>query len=649
MRRWYGWLIVGAVAALAAAGAGADGTGTQKKKETQGRQRFEGRIEVRAAPIEGETRLDDLAGRVDVVEGDQIEALDAQDITTALRRLPGVTVSRYDVIGGYGGADGGAVFVRGHGAGRPGAEITTAVDGIPRFVGVWTHPLVDTLSLDLATRIEVFKSPQPVRYGNMAFGVADMIPRRGRGPASGELRFASGSDATTIGVAEAQGSWDGGDVLAVLSHRQSDGHRPRSAGRVDAGFLNLGVDVGRRWELRLLVSGTDAWAEDPGAEGAPAPPIVPRFEDRDVLSIVSLGRPVGADGELKIRGYWESGNIDWRQWDGRAGESFTSATDWDNRGLRLSLDLRRGEETTLSVGVDHDLYGGAFAESRPAGEGPVTDLTFRSTSVWALVRHDHGGPLRLTPSIGVRLTDTRYFGSQWGAQAGLEATVGTTTLYANAARAFNLPGVYAAVLYTAWNRPGQWQDLDAERLGHWEIGAMGRAGDAVRWSLSLFRDRVTDAIRFVPPPPFPPSFANVGAYTVRGTEATVAVQASDELALFAGATVMDTDPERVPETPETTWSAGLTWRPAPALTVALDAESVSRRWVLGTRFPSPQVELDAFVLLNGTVRLRLPAAGPVRRAEVYLAAENLGDEEYAYRPGYPMPGRSFMVGLTVGL
>ena len=44
-----------------------------------------------------------------------------------------------------GGDEGGAVYVRGLGASRPGSEIKTYVDGIPFYMGVWNHALLDLL------------------------------------------------------------------------------------------------------------------------------------------------------------------------------------------------------------------------------------------------------------------------------------------------------------------------------------------------------------------------------------------------------------------------------------------------------------------------------------------------------------------------
>ncbi|MDZ7581632.1 MAG: iron chelate uptake ABC transporter family permease subunit, partial [Deltaproteobacteria bacterium] len=70
-----------------------------------------------------------LGAEVVSVTISQINDLNAQDLGTALRRTPGVNISRYNPLGSFGGATGGAVFIRGFGSSRPGAEIKTLVDG----------------------------------------------------------------------------------------------------------------------------------------------------------------------------------------------------------------------------------------------------------------------------------------------------------------------------------------------------------------------------------------------------------------------------------------------------------------------------------------------------------------------------------------
>src|SRR4030065_498822 len=108
----------------------------------------------------------------------QISDLTAQDLPYALRRTPGVVISRYNQVGSFRDGDGGAVYIRGMGSSRPGAEIQILVDGVPKFAGVWTHPLMDTMSADIAEKIEVYKGAQPILFGNMAFGAVNLITKR---------------------------------------------------------------------------------------------------------------------------------------------------------------------------------------------------------------------------------------------------------------------------------------------------------------------------------------------------------------------------------------------------------------------------------------------------------------------------------------
>ena len=140
------------------------------------------KVVVTGTPIIEENGLTPLAGQFTVVTQEQITELNAQDLQSALRETPGVVVTHYDPVGSFGGGQGGAVFIRGMGASRPGAEIQLSIDGIANFNSLWTHPLLDMLSVDIAQRIDVYKGAQPVLYGNMAFGVVDVTTKRQTDP-----------------------------------------------------------------------------------------------------------------------------------------------------------------------------------------------------------------------------------------------------------------------------------------------------------------------------------------------------------------------------------------------------------------------------------------------------------------------------------
>jgi len=93
-------------------------------------------IVVTANPIIDRVRIDGFSSTSAVVTESQLHDQNAFDLATALRRTPGVQISRYNPVGAFGGDQGGAVFIRGMGVSRPGSEIKTYIDGIPFYMGV---------------------------------------------------------------------------------------------------------------------------------------------------------------------------------------------------------------------------------------------------------------------------------------------------------------------------------------------------------------------------------------------------------------------------------------------------------------------------------------------------------------------------------
>ena len=71
----------------------------------------------------------------------------------------------------------GAVFIRGFGSSRPGSEIKMYVDGVPMYMSVWNHPLLDLMTIDPAQSIEVYKSPQPEMFSN-TFAAINLVPKQ---------------------------------------------------------------------------------------------------------------------------------------------------------------------------------------------------------------------------------------------------------------------------------------------------------------------------------------------------------------------------------------------------------------------------------------------------------------------------------------
>lgn len=230
---------------------------------------------------------------MDTVSSGQLDDLNAQDLPTALRTVPGVIISQYNEVGNYGGGDGGSIYLRGQGSGRPGAEITTMVDGIPLFAGVWTHPLMDQMSINTASDIEVYKSAQPVLIGNMGFGAVNMIPKTmNQYGYETQAQAEAGANQTYTQTVETGGKTGDVDYYLTGGHWISDGIRPNSNGEVYETSAHLGFNLGSGVTATGYFAYNNSLTDDPGPLGNPYP-INPYFAFNSSLAIFTLSHQGG--------------------------------------------------------------------------------------------------------------------------------------------------------------------------------------------------------------------------------------------------------------------------------------------------------------------------------------------------------------------
>jgi iron complex outermembrane receptor protein len=592
-------------------------------------------IQVVATPIveDNEVRYGSL---VTVVGARQIEDLNAQDLPNALRMTPGVVISRFNPVGSFGGSEGGSIYIHGHGTGRPGAEISTLFDGVPRFSGVWTHPLMDILPIETAGRVEVYKGAQPVLLGNMGFAAVNLVPKR-RAEEGFETRLdaAYGSYNTDILGLEHGGRVGDFDYYLVGCHRQSDGRRPNADGVVDDLYGRVGYRLGDHWDLSFQVLRTGANVGDPQAEGTPPPPRKERFITDDKLYLLTASHHYDTvEGSVKL--FYDDGYINWQQYDT---EPFDGITSFDNYGVRIREALHFVKGNEILLGFDRDNYGGSYRERRPSGTGTDVANFFYTNSPYLMLSQTMPlGGVDITPSAGVRYFDTRFFDDGWGYQGGLTADFKTTKVWTGYAHTLNYPGVYAVVMYSGWPNPDGWRALEPEIMDHVEVGASHAITSKVRADVTLFNDRVRNAIRFAVPPP---RFVNTDYYIARGVEASVRAEPLDRLELFAGGAYTDTVPNRVPDAPRWSLSAGVGYR-IDRWKFGLDAQFVDDRFVQNPRFAPVGTKVGDYYLINVHVGYFV-----LEKSELYLAIENLTNKQYEFLPGYPMPGTNWMLGTHI--
>lgn len=611
-------------------------------------------VKVVASPIIQGNVLDRYAAQKTIVSEEQINDLNAQDLASALRKTPGVNISRYNMVGSFGGAEGGAVFIRGQGSSRPGAEIKTLVDGVPMYMSVWNHPLLDLMSIDPAHQIEVYKSPQPQHFGN-AFAIVNILPKRMETEGfQTRAQTAGGSYSTFIANGDHGGKIGAWDYFLGGGYRTSDGHRDDSDGELKNLFGRAGYQFNPHWALSVFALWNDNYSKDPGEKGAPSSLQQGKYETRSFMTVATMAnRFESAEGYVKV--YQNTGEGDWLDQPRAAGVTEDLYNDFQFYGLKTREAFRLWKGGEIITGLDWEYTEGDYNQKfsngrRDKWNGEDFIIISPYAAVSQLIGDKDG--FFVLPSGGIRYYDNSEFDSEWAPHAGIIFGYKNTEIHAGYARGITYPGL-DVVVFSEKVIPAlgnSWKNLDAEKVDHYEVGIRHRFGTLAMADLTFFYDDGKDRYVVVPPPPPPPSYANIEDFHVKGVEATLSAYPLKNVAVFTGATYLETDPNDLPYAPKQTVSAGLNWRFLENFKLSLDCQYVSDFYTgsqarrLNT---SNTNEVDDYFLLNGKLAYLFNVQQWGLSGEVFVAGENLTDTDYEYRPNYPMPGATGMVGIQM--
>ncbi|MBN2419356.1 MAG: TonB-dependent receptor plug domain-containing protein [Deltaproteobacteria bacterium] len=606
---------------------------------------------VTARAIIDKNEVTNLGSQITHITQEQISDLNAMDLTSALRRVPGVVISRHNLVGSFGGGEGGSLFIRGKGSSRPGAEIQTLIDGIPKFVSVWTHPVMDVLNVDIVDTIDIYKGAQPVLFGNMAFGVVNIRTKRVTDKGfHTRIQSGYGSNNTVSSSLENGGKFEKFDYYILGGYRSSDGHRENADGEMKDIFCHLGYDFTDQWRFDLTVIHTDNWADDPGPADGSAPSDG-RFNNEDIFTVATVSNSHDR-GTGYIKFYNDKGDIDWVNQEGTPG--LDTLTDYRNYGIRARETLIPWEKGEIILGMDLDYISGKARFNDPdAGNSAFPEETFRIVSPYLTLSHMFGNNdgLYLIPSIGVRYLDHSVFDSETAPQAGLVIGYSDTKVHASYGKGINYPGIYTKIQDTLW-MPGEnlWRELNAETLDHFEIGIEHSFNRFFIADLTWFYDDGEDRIVVSPPPPFPPVLTNIGEYKHKGVEGNITFIPVTGLSVFGGFTYLDTDPSDMPYSPEWTFSTGVNYRFMKNFQISIDTQYVDDQFVTSRARQRGAVNVDrvdSYFLVNGKMTYDFFIPDSDMDCQVYIAVENITDTEYEQKKGYPMPDLNVMAGFTV--
>jgi iron complex outermembrane receptor protein len=604
-------------------------------------------VVVMSNPIIDSVRVDPFSSTSAVVTESQLRDQNAFDLATALRRTPGVQISRYNPVGAFGGDQGGAVFIRGMGVSRPGSEIKTYIDGVPFYMGVWNHPLLDLLPVNGMQSITVYKSPQPQINGNNFASINLETKRATEEGIQVGGRVSGGYFNTFIEQVDMVGRKGDVDFMLAQGHAQSDGQRLNASGELNNVMGRIGLRLNGNWSVGTSFLYVDNQARDPGDIRLPHPAVAPRYNTSAGMVSVFLSHNHGAwRGDLRV--YHSRGEGNWLN-DPVQG---TSLTNFEMTGLRWKEEFSLWSGGSIIVGLDSDWITGNV-RSIPIGapQSRFSAPTFRVTSPYVALSQkiEINENWALVPAIGIRVYDHSQFQTKTSPHAGLSLISARATIFANVSRGINYPGLETPLLASLIPPLGQtWKQLSAEELDHAEIGVKLTPFDATQIDISVFIDQVKNRYIFGFPPnvPPPPQFVNLGTYVMRGTEIAIRQNITPNWTVFGGLTLLDPSIDNLPYTPKRAVTAGINGQIG-AIRLTVDTQYQSSVLALNRPRTAGDVNTEkvhSFAIMNARVSYQLPQLG--KRGEIFVAMENLLDVSYGYRPGYPMPGRWGQVGIS---
>lgn len=624
-------------------------------------------ISVTAPPIVDSYQVDGFSTLTAKVTDQQIKNLGALSLPDALRMMPGVQVSLYDSVGNYSGNQGGSVYIRGMGTSRPGSEIKTYLDGLPVYMGLWNHPLMDLLPLNGIKTIEVNKGPQPLVSGNNFASVNLQTKTPTENGIHGDASAAVGSYGTHILQGNLFGRFDAVDFVLAVGSADSNGHRPNG----DADLKNVLGKITFRlndiWSAGLSFLHVENRVGDPGDKRYPTTmssvgPYQSNGVGRnssatDMVTAFVTHQAEAWRGEFKV--YSNSGKNDIAQ-DANWG---TFKSSFDMTGVRWKEQLTPWLGGEIVAGIDYDTISGSMNGSHVGSAvgtpfafgvaGSADVPTFRMTSPYFGINHKFnlGDGWVLRPSAGVRTYQSNIYSSKAAPHAGLSLIRENMTVYANYSEGVLYPGAetysLTRALPMAFKANNGWNTLSPEKNKHTEIGAKWDVTATTHLDISIFQDEISDRYVWSGFTPFATSLWSNGYpdYKTRGAEAAVRQEIGTDWVVFAGVTHLDPSVSKVPFAPSMAYSVGANGKIA-NFRVAFDAQHQTRMYsqTWDRSLTASNDEVKAFTVANLRVAYPIPSLG--KKGEVFVSANNLFNASYEYNAGYPMPGRNYRIGLN---
>ena len=558
---------------------------------------------------------------VSMISQKEIENSGQMNILPALNTYaPGIFVTERNTLGfGVSNTAAGSITMRGISS-SPNTDVLVMIDGNPQYQGIFGHPLADAYVASDVEKVEIIHGPASILYGSNAMaGVINIITKKQH------LEGLSGTWGTSFGSYNTQKYYgtigyrkDKLSLFASVNHDQTDGIRDNTDFNISNGYLKAGYEINKKYTLTADLSIAKFNANDNGpVNAAPVPFNIDVLRGKASVSIDNKFE--NSEGGLKI--YHNFGNH-------ILSDGFRSTDRFSGAMLYQTFKLATG--TNVTVGTDLKQYGGI------ANQGMKHDslITVNEMAVYAYAQQTLFD--KLTVSAGLRLENNSKFGNELVPIGGLTYSLSDkTTFKASVSKGFRSPTIMEMYLFVP--NPA----LQPERMMNYEISWLQSLLNN-KLNLELTAFKVTGDNLIQVSGVFPAlQRINVGSFSNKGIEFSAKYAVCKNLFFHANYSYLDLN-KAVIAAPrqQLNVSANYNYK---IWNLNVSTQYIEKLYTFISPNPtiSPVIQPNYF-LLNARLTVR-----PLKQLDVFIAANNLLNQQYQINYGYPMPGTNVNVGFNV--
>lgn len=593
--------------------------------------------EVLVTGTRNETDVRHLPMTVSVVNREQIELRNDPSLLPLLTEyIPGLFTTSRGLMGyGVSGGAAGGMSLRGIGgapqAGLPTTGMLVLIDGHPQYMGLMGHPISDAYQSLLAERVEVLRGPASVLYGSNAMGgVINIVTRKMQQDGIRTHANAGYGSYNTLQSEVTNRIRKGGFTSIVSgSYNRTDGHRKDMEFEQYGGYVKLGYEVSKAWNVWADVNLTHFNASNPGEVSNPLLDNDQRIT-RGMTSFALANDYAKTSGTLSF--FYNRG----KHWINDGYHPNAEPLDYRFHlrdkmlGVSWYQSVQLFEGNRLTAGFDYFHFGGEAWNKTLAGErNTQADKTQDDVAGYIDFRQSLGD--WLTFDMGLRVDHHSQVGTEWVPQIGLSFHLPENSeVKLMAGKGFRYPTIREMYMF----RPAN-PDLRPERLWSYELSFAQRLLDGrLSYGVNVFYIDGENLIMRMPIDGRPLN-VNTGKIKNAGVEAQVAYRIVPAWSVDANYSYLHMD-NPVLASPEHKLYVGT------AFTKGRWNVSTGLQYVAGLYKKLDPEETEDFLLWNvrGTFRV-------LDGFDVWVKGENLLAQKYEINAGFPMPKATVMAGVNI--